>query len=74
MDPSFLWEQKDKWPNQSNVEKIYSDDPEVKKTISVHAVHNLKNFVAWILRFKINLRKASCQAFREPVKQKGSQP
>lgn len=93
MGPSFLWEQKDKWPNQSSVEKISSDDPEVKKTTSVGAVHakeatvkidevfnrfsswhDLKKFVAWILRFKTNLRKACRQAFREPVKQKGSQP
>ena len=91
--PSFLWEQTDKWPNLSSVEKISSDDPEVKKTISVGAVHtkeatvkmdevfnrfsswhDLKKFVAWILRFKTNLHKACCQAFREPVKQKGSQP
>ena len=30
---SFLWEQKDKWPNQSS--PISRDDPEVKKTISL---------------------------------------
>ena len=92
MGPSFLWEQKDKWPNQSNVEKTFSDYTEVKETISVSVVHtkeaavrmdevfnkfsswhDLKKFVARILRFKTNLRKACCPAFREPVNQKGSQ-
>ncbi|PFX12930.1 hypothetical protein AWC38_SpisGene23034 [Stylophora pistillata] len=31
-------------------------------------------FVAWILRFKANLHKASCRAFEVPVTQKGRQP
>ena len=37
--PSFLWKPKDKWPNQSSVEKISRDDPEVKRIISVGDVH-----------------------------------
>lgn len=88
-----MWEQEDNWPNQSSVEKLSSDDLEVKKTTLVGAVckkeatveidevfkrlsswHDLKKFVAWILRFKTNLRKACCQAISEPAKQKGNQP
>lgn len=35
----FLWEQKDKWLNQFSVEKIFSDDFEVKKIILVGVVY-----------------------------------
>lgn len=36
--------------------------------------HDLKKFVAWILRFKTNLRKMCCKAISEPARQKGNQP
>ena len=36
--------------------------------------HDLKKFIIWVICFKANLHKACCQVFREPVKQKGSQP